>query len=146
MKKIIIPVFCSILLGFLFGKVIFNKYDTNSINTFKEGEKVYMILLGTYNNMNDIKNAYENIDNFLIIENNNNYFLYSGITKNNDTAKRINKYYKNSEIKEEYINNEKFLNILDEYDKITLIASSDKDLIGIETIVISNYKEMVDEK
>ena len=42
--KFLIPICFSILIGFLFGKVIFSNYDnSNTLKTFNEGEKVYLL-------------------------------------------------------------------------------------------------------
>ncbi len=145
--KILIPILLSILIGFLFGKIIFNKYDSTSINAFEEGEKIYMVEIGVFSSENMAKKELKSIDNLLLILDNNNYYAYGGITKNIKTAERIKEYYlkttNNVSIKEKVIDSKNFLNILSEYDKITFIASSDDDLIGIEKIVISNYKEMI---
>ena len=41
--KFLIPICFSILIGFLFGKVIFSNYDnSNTLKAFNEGEKVYL--------------------------------------------------------------------------------------------------------
>ena len=39
--KVIIPIFFSILVGFLFGRVIINNYEDTTVNAFNEGEKTY---------------------------------------------------------------------------------------------------------
>lgn len=145
--KVLIPIFFSILIGFLFGKIIFDKYDTTSINAFEEGEKIYMVEIGIFSSEEMAKKQFSDIDNYLLLLEKNNYYLYGGITKNIKTAEKIKEYYlkitNNVNIKEKVIDNKNFLNILSEYDKITLISSSIEDLIGIEKIVISNYKERV---
>lgn len=144
--KVLIPIFFSILIGFLLGKLIFNEYDLNSINTFEEGEKVYFVLLDKTASLDKV-NTTENIDNLLYLKENDTYYIYGGITKSEKTAKKIQEFYNNIfnnvNIQEKVITDESFLNILSEYDKITLIATSDNDLIAIEQIVISNYKEMI---
>ncbi len=144
--KVLIPIFFSILIGFLLGKLIFNEYDANSINTFEEGERVYFILLDKKDSVDELNNT-ENIDNYLYQKENDMYCIYGGLTKSKKTATRIKEYYdksfNNVNIQEKIIANESFLNILSEYDKITTIASSENDLIAIQQIVISNYKEMI---
>lgn len=142
--KVLIPIFCSILLGFLFGKIIFNEYNKNTINVFEEKERIYFVKINSYDIEDNIEIA-EN--NYLVILENEIYNIYGGITKNKNIAEKVkecyNKTYKNVTIEERSVDNDSFLNILNEYDKIATIALSTDDLINIEKIIISNYKEMV---
>ena len=66
--------------------------------------------------------------------------------KDKEIASRIKDYYEKNGysiyIKENILDNESFLSILGEYDKIIGITG-DNDLQEVEKIVISNYKEMV---
>ncbi len=145
--KFLVPIVLSIVVGFLIGKVFFNDYNENSLSVFEEGEKVYFVQMGVYSSLEALKSNVKNYKDHLYLEEEDGYHLYVGITKNKKTAENIKVYYEslanNIYIKEKYVSNYSFLNILTEYDKITSIASNGEDLIGIEKIVISNYKEMV---
>ena len=143
--KILLPIICSILIGFLFGKIIFNKYDSNAINAFVEKDIVYFIEIGVFE---DEKAAIDNFSNsYLIIKEDNSFHVYGGITKNTKTRDKLKDYYlkntNNINVYERVIDNEQFTTILEQYDKITMIATKDEDLLEIEKIVMSNYKEMV---
>ena len=145
--KFLVPITLSIVIGFLIGKVFFNDYNENTLSVFEEGEKVYFVQMGVYSSLEALKSNVKNYKDHLYLEEEDGYHLYVGITKNKKTAENIKVYYEslanNIYIKEKYVSNYSFLNILTEYDKITSIASNGEDLIGIEKIVISNYKEMV---
>ena len=144
--KFLLPIICSIVLGFLLGKIFFNEYDKEVITAMFEGEKIYFVQLGVYKDLETLE-AVEGYKNFLVEPENDGYHLYAGITKSNTTAERLKGYYENLGntiyIKERIITNKTFLNILTEYDKIKIIASSDNDLVSIEKIVLSNYEELV---
>ena len=61
--KFLIPICFSILIGFLFGKVIFSNYDnSNTLKTFNEGEKVYFIEIASASSKDNLTsiNSYEN--------------------------------------------------------------------------------------
>ena len=127
--KFLIPICFSILIGFLFGKVIFSNYDnSNTLKTFNEGEKVYFIEIASSPSKDSLTsiNSYES---YLCLLENDTYYLYGGITRNKDTA--------------EYINDKTFINLLNEYDKVAKISSNTDDLFTIEKIIISNYKEII---
>ena len=145
--KFLIPIICSIILGVFLGKTFFSDYNTNEIPVFNEGEKLYFVSLGSFATLDKLKESNKDYEEYLYVLEQDIYYLYGGITKLENIAKRIKtsyeKNYKQVSIKEINVNNNSFLNILGEYDKITTIASNDKDLLDIEKIVISNYKEMI---
>lgn len=145
--KFLVPIGFSVLIGFLLGQIFFNQYDNNSISVFNEGETLYFIDFGKFDNMSILKDKVKNYNDFLVVLESDGYHVYAGISKKKDVANRIKGYYRkignNVYIKEKKVANRTFLNILGEYDKITSIASNDKDLLSIEKIVISNYEEMV---
>lgn len=145
--KFLIPIALSIVIGILIGKIFFNEYDNNSISAFYEGEKVYFVQLGVYKDLDGLKSGNENYTDYVYVLEDDGYHLYAGISKKENIANRVKTYYESNGkkiyVKEKNVNNASFLNILTEYDKITTIATNDKDLINIEKIVLSNYKEMV---
>ena len=68
------------------------------------------------------------------------------MTKSKEIANNIKDYYKekgnNCYVREKRVVNEDFISILNEYDKL-LSSVSIEDIINIEKIILSNYKEMV---
>ena len=73
----------------------------------------------------------------------------SEITKQKDNANKIISYYKDSykdiTIDSLYVNDLKFLTELKEYDKLVSIVNKKDDLISIESIILANYKEVLNE-
>ena len=143
--KALVPIFFSILVGFLFGRVIFDNYSKKSVLAFNEGEKVYLVKLASYDSLEEIENS----KSLLVLSNDSSYNLYAGITKQKDNANKIISYYKDSykdiTIDTLYINDLKFLTELKEYDKLVSIVTKKDDLISIESIILANYKEVLNE-
>lgn len=143
--KALVPIFFSILVGFLFGRVIFDNYHKKSVLAFNEGEKVYLVKLASYDSLEEIENS----KSLLVLSNDSSYNLYAGITKQKDNANKIISYYKDSykdiTIDTLYINDLKFLTELKEYDKLVSIVTKKDDLISIESIILANYKEVLNE-
>ena len=143
--KALVPIFFSILVGFLFGRVIFDNYSKKSVLAFNEGEKVYLVKLASYDSLEEIKNS----KSLLVLSNDSSYNLYAGITKQKDNANKIISYYKDSykdiTIDTLYVNDLKFLTELKEYDKLVSIVNKKDDLISIESIILANYKEVLNE-
>ena len=144
--KFLLPIALSIVIGLFFGKVFFDNYKSSSLTVFDEKDKVYMLQIGVYSSEEKMASSFKNYDKFLYIEKDDGIHLYVGITKDKEIASRIKDYYEKKGysiyIKESILDNQSFLSILGEYDKIIGITG-DNDLKGIEEIVISNYKEMV---
>lgn len=143
--KALVPIFFSILVGFLFGRVIFDNYHKKSVLAFNEGEKVYLVKLASYDSLEEIENS----KSLLVLSNDSSYNLYAGITKQKDNANKIISYYKDSykdiTIDTLYVNDLKFLTELKEYDKLVSIVNKKDDLISIESIILANYKEVLNE-
>lgn len=143
--KALVPIFFSILVGFLFGRVIFDNYHKKSVLAFNEGEKVYLVKLASYDSLEEIENS----KSLLVLSNDSSYNLYAGITKQKDNANKIINYYKDSykdiTIDTLYVNDLKFLTELKEYDKLVSIVNKKDDLISIESIILANYKEVLNE-
>lgn len=143
--KVLVPIFFSILVGFLFGRVIFDNYSKKSVLAFNEGEKVYLVKLASYDSLEEIENS----KSLLVLSNDSSYNLYAGITKQKDNANKIISYYKDSykdiTIDTLYVNDLKFLTELKEYDKLVSIVTKKDDLISIESIILANYKEVLNE-
>jgi len=144
--KVIIPIFFSILVGFLFGKVIFNNYEDNTVNAFNEGEKLYFIEIGEYESEADVKKI-KNVDDFLTILEGDTYKVYVGITKSKENSQKIKEFYSdtynNISVREKYVDNETFIIQLKEYDKVLSIINKLDDLSSVQKIIFSNYEEMV---
>lgn len=144
--KFLIPIALSIVVGLFFGKIFFQNYEVNGITVFDEKDKVYMLQVGVYSTLDKMEEAFPEYPKYLYISQDDGYHLYVGITKNKEIASIIKEYYEDQGysiyVKENLLDNNAFLSILGEYDKIINIASP-SDIAEIEKIVISNYKEMV---
>lgn len=135
-----IPLCLAILLGFLTGKIITDK-NNGSIAVFYEGESIYFISTGVYKEKEE-----SHFDGSIYQLEDDGFHEYVGITKNKKIANKIKEYYEklgnNCNVSEKRVTNNEYINTLNEYDKVLLIAN-EKDLINIEKIVLANYEEMV---
>ena len=148
--KIIIPIIFSILLGLFLGEIFFGEYQSNNLTVFKNGEKIYFVQLAVHKGLDTLKVSFPEYESYLTLKEDDGYHLYAAITKDEELAKKVQVYFKeigkDTYIKEVLETNEKFLNVLSEYDKIANIVTNNKDLIDIEKITVSSYKEMVIER
>lgn len=142
----IIPIICSILLGWFFGNFIYKQYSDIS-KEYKESEVIYFLQQGVYSNDQVLKKNIANLQAYTTVENNNKYYVYIGITNNYEDALKIKEVYKKQGydlyIKEDHINNTFFINDLKQYS--TLLKSTDDftKLNGILKAVLASYEENV---
>lgn len=117
MKKIIISGILLIILGYYLGHFIFNE---RIINKYKNEEKYYFLQEGVYSNKENLQTNLSNLNNKLIDKKDNKYYVYVGITKDLEVAKKIMKIYEddgyNIYIKEKYLSNEEFYNNVTQFD------------------------------
>jgi len=128
--KFLIPIFLGVLLALITGKLFFNNYTDDAITVFSEGEVVFF--LKSSKKLNN--------DNFINMDDGS----YIGISMDKDVINNLKDSYKDLDldISEKYINNYDFITVLKEYDKLCKLSST-KDLVSIQNIVLSNYKEIV---
>lgn len=144
MKKILMTIFISGIISISFGYYIFNTYRRNIMDIVETAyslDKVYMILYGSYNKEEKVKKI--NLNNYILLNEDNYYRVYVGVTKNYDNALKIKDVYKNMGfdvyIKEKGINNLELIDYLDREKDFT--GMSDSEILEIENEVINKYEE-----
>ena len=117
-KSIIIVILIGSLIGLIFGQIIFKNYKGKEY--LNETGNIYYIQYGVYtSNEAALKNS-SSLDNYKIVENDDKYYVYLGITSNYDIALKTQEMYKNmgiySYIRSDYVKNSETLNKIKEYD------------------------------
>lgn len=147
MKKYIITIVISLLVGFLLSNYILKQYDSNIplIPTFgNNNTQVYLIQQGVYSSMNSMKSNTSNISDYIYTTIDNMYYVYIGMTLNNENVTKLQEYYKNKNIptivKTTTISDSNFIETLKQYDKV-LQETSDADTIKeVCKQVLSKYQ------
>lgn len=140
-------VLIAILIGVVIGKYIFNQYKEDSINTISNEEKeIYLMQYGVYKNENNMTKNCENLKNYFYFQDNDGYHVIIGITKNIDLKNKIVDSYEIKEniyMKKVKINNQEFLESLNQYD-LLISNTNDKNLIlTSEKQILSKYEELI---
>ena len=92
-KSIIIVILIGSLIGLIFGQIIFKNYKGKEY--LNETGNIYYIQYGVYtSNEAALKNS-SSLDNYKIVENDDKYYVYLGITSNYDIALKTQEMYKN---------------------------------------------------
>lgn len=144
MKKIIrrvfLPIFISVLCGFICAKLVYEVYDTKVVEEIKEN-KIYLIQAGAYNSYdNMIKNT--SLNNYVYYEDDDGLFKsIIGITENKNNIEKIKKSYgKDVIVKEYYSKDEELNNKIKTYDKSLEKLSDNKEIQKVVLDMLKLYK------
>ena len=141
-RKLILPVICALILGYLCANYVLALYleDSSSDNN------TYFLQIAAYKNKESI-NDLEEIENKIVLEEDDKYYVYIGITNDIKIAKNIIKMYKdkniNLYIKEKNIDNTAFKLALEQYDVLLKNAHNIDEVSAILKTVLATYEEEV---
>ncbi|MFA5602533.1 MAG: hypothetical protein WDA21_02210 [Bacilli bacterium] len=149
--KFIFSILLSIIIGYLFGQILFNQYNNRVIDVFNEKNTIYFLQQGVYSNKETMETNTESINNYIYVKKNNHYKVYVGITGDSDNAEKLKEIFVNMGndiyVKEENISNLEFIETLKQYDNLLKQTSTDTtsidDILMIEKQVLSKYEELV---
>lgn len=148
MKKTIIWIIFALVCGGLLGRITFNFYEKlGTQNVISYDKYVYLLMYGKYNSFDDMKNNVTDLDRYIFIKKDNIYYVYLAISKTKDNMNKIKKIYDNKNIKckivREIIDNEEFIQNLNEYEKLLTATEDDNSILIIEKQILSCYESVV---
>ena len=119
-KNIIIVITFGILIGYLFGFLIFKNYNENQY--LSSDGNIYYIQYGVYNSKDVALSNASKLTNYIIKELDEKYYIYLGVTTSLDNALKIQNLYSDKDIytyiKADYVKNSETLEKLKEYDDL----------------------------
>lgn len=147
--KYIKPVLLCLIIGIAMGLFLYSGYENKKyvFPVFGEGEKVTFVRLGIYASEADMNQNAASFQNYIYLYKNQKYYVYIGMTQNQENVKKIKEYYQmlGYIVDEETfsIEHKNFLDVLKKYDEM-LNATTDKNAIAsIINDVLSKYEELV---
>ena len=148
MKKYLFTFLIALIIGFFLSNFFLKQYDDYSgIKVSNVGEKLYFIQYGVFSNLESLEENTISLQNYVYNKQDNLYYVYIGITKEAENAKKIIDYYKQKgyeTIKKEYvISNQKFLDILLNYDEVLKSTTDETVISSILNQILSKYEEVV---
>lgn len=150
MKKVLISMLCSILLGFFMGSYIFHEYDSKvRIKSMfsEQKEIVYFLQLGVYSDIEKIKQQSEIFHNYIYIEENDKYHVYIGMTLNVKNAEKIKELLGKKGytiyVKEMILTQMDFINQLKQYDLVLEKTEEEEALFKVLEKILNAYKDVV---
>ena len=134
MKKILLSIMCAIILGSVFGFIIYKRfYNKEELVSSMINKQVYAFQIGVFesiDNANKLKNKYDGV----IVLDNSKYRVYVALTSSLDTLSILKNYYNDLGISY-YI---KQINVSDSI--LDLINSGDEMILLTDK---DNYKAII---
>lgn len=147
MKKTFLLGGIFIVLGASLGVFLNSKYQDKIISTFSEGKIYYFLQEGVYSSQEIMNENTKDLDVKLINEEDGKYYVYLGITREEENAKKIKELYSNKGyqlyIKEISLSNEEFFNNVTQFDLLIKNTEKEAEILTIEEVVLANYEEII---
>ncbi len=145
LKKFLMGVVIAIVLGLVGGNILYKQYEkAQNINVDYNS---YLLQLGIYDSYEEALKKVPKIGNYAIVESDNKYYVYLGISTKKDNAKKVANVFLDEDIdvaiKKTVIDNVEFMSNLEQYDVLLDNANSKEDIMSINEVILSSYEEMV---
>lgn len=147
LKKFFVTVLLAILIGILFGKIMFNQYDGKLKEVFNEEEKVYFLQQGVYSSLESVSKNTATVNHYVVEKDDLYYRVYAGITKNEKNIDKIREVLiaagNDIYVRKLNLNQASFLDILTQYDLLLEKTDEKTQILQIQKQVLNQYKELV---
>lgn len=146
-KTTILYILGAILIGVFIGKYVYDGYQNETKEAFKDmNENIYLLQYGVYSsNDSMVKNTKNLKDYFYYIEN-NKYHVIIGVTMDKDLKDKIknaNSIDNDIYIKKVSINNDEFIESLKQYDNLIKNTEDKTTILTAEKQILSKYEELI---
>ena len=149
MKKYIVPIISALLVGFLLAKFTIDQYDKKeSLKTvFNNAETLYFIQQGVYSSKESMESNMTDFAYYIYNLDGDKYYTYIGITKNAENCEKLKGFFEKmgyiTYIKEFDVNDEAFIEVLNQYDNLLQQTSDENTIKAICSQVLSKYEELI---
>ncbi len=141
-KNVIIVIFLGIVIGYLFGSLIYKNYQGSEYQ--EDDGNIYYVQYGVYISKEAAVKNSKSLDNYLIKEDDDKFYVYLGVTTTLNTALKIQNYYEDKNIhtyiRSDYVENSETLNKLKEYDVKLEDLKSNEELQSVIKEIFQDAK------
>lgn len=146
MKKYIITIITSLLVGFFLSEYIIKKYDKNpvSLPVFNQTETAYLIQQGVYSSYESMQNNTTNLTDYIYSNLDGMFYVYIAMTLNEENVSKLQDYYKEKGIttivKTTTLTDSDLITSIKQYDTILNQTNDNMTIKEICKQVLSKYK------
>jgi len=148
MKKYLVTLFLALIVGFFLFNIFIKQYNNyTGVKVSTIGDSLYFIQYGVFFIFESMEENTIELQNYVYNEVDNLYYVYVGITNEEENAKKIEKYYNNNGydtlIKEFEIGNNNFIEELKTYDEVLKTTQDETVIASVINQVLIKYEEVV---
>ncbi len=148
MKKYFLTFLVAIVIGFFLSNFFIKQYnDFEGIKVSGIGEEIYFIQFGVFSTKENMEENTISLQNYVYNEEDNLFYVYVGITKEEENAKKIMDYYKklgyDTLLKKFLVSNEDFLKQLNNYEEVLSSTDDETAIASVMNQVLVKYEEVV---
>ena len=146
MKKYLLTIIVSLLVGFLLSFYMLKEYESvDIIPVFNVKQTAYLVQQGVYSSMESMQENTSHLTDYIYSVIDNMYYVYIGISLESDNVNKIQEYYKNKDIntiiKTTTISDNDLINSLRQYDMVLKETNEEETIKEIIKQTLSKYKE-----
>ncbi len=146
MKKYLLTIIISLLIGFLLSFYMLKEYESVDITpVFGVKQDVYLIQQGVYSNMESMQENTSNLSDYIYSVIDNMYYVYIGISLDSENVDKLQEYYKNKGIntivKTTAISDNELIESIKQYDMVLKETNDDETIKEVCRQILSKYKE-----
>ena len=148
MKKYLLTFLLALVIGFFLSIFFIKQYDNYAgFKISRMGTELYFIQYGVFSSLESMEKETIELENYVYNIDNDMYYVYVGITKNEQNANKIMSYYKNlgydTILKQYDISNDNFLEEVENYDNILLSTEDQTAIASLINQILTKYEEVV---
>ncbi len=146
-KTTILYILGAILIGVFIGKYVYNGYQNETKEAFKDmNENIYLLQYGVYSSNDSMIENTKNLKDYFYYIENNKYHVIIGVTMDKDLKdkiKNVNSIDNDIYIKKVSINNDEFIESLKQYDNLIKNTEDKTTILTAEKQILSKYEELI---
>lgn len=146
-KTTILYILGAILIGVFIGKYVYNGYQNETKEAFKDmNENIYLLQYGVYSSNDSMIENTKNLKDYFYYIENNKYHVIIGVTMDKDLKDKIknaNSIDNDIYIKKVSINNDEFIESLKQYDNLIKNTEDKTTILTAEKQILSKYEELI---
>lgn len=144
----VVSVVATVFLTIIIADVFYKRYNGSDYqDVFSTTNNLYFLQHGVYSNLETLEKSCKNLEQYTVVEEDNKYYVYVGVTASDVIASRIKGYFKKENIeiylKEVYVDNEAFINEVEQYDILLDNSDTLKEVNSVMKSVLATYEEIV---
>lgn len=148
MKKTVIGVIIALVSGALLAKFTFDTYEAANVNNvISYDNNVYMLKYGTYDSKEEMISSASVFERYVYVYKDGKLTVYLGISKKRENLEKIKDVYESksvdTSIEQTVVDNDEFIQNLDEYEKLLDVTEDEDSLLMIENQILSCYEDLM---